>query len=481
MSTNVPTTLDRQHNELGGVLDRDGWRHGRGRLVFHGGDLGNLKAVEEVVACVVDYGSFIAIADKLSETMAKVYYYSPFEQEFQNVRDCVKGDGLDKVIRLDHILDPDVLPTIDLFIFPDIGFEGLQRHLKSLGKAVWGNMGATDLELYRDVFLGVLKEVGLPAVHSQEITGLSNLAKYLKENEHKWVKINRFRANMETWHHQDYQHSLRTLDSLAVILGGTKEHVIFVVQDDIKSDMEVGYDGWCIDGKFPPLSFQGYEKKNELYLGSALSEDELPDEIRVVNEAMAPVLANYGYRNWWATEIRIADGIPYFIDPTARMPGQTGEHQLESIENFADIIWQGANGVIVKPKLKWKFAAEATLHYEQQSKDIGNGEEWKTLHFPPKVLPWVKLYHYCILDGVYHFPPHHTDEVGVIIGGGDSIQDAIKNLVKNLEMLKGLPLHANAIGFANLVATVKEAEEQGIPFGTKVPTPETINQILPDD
>lgn len=441
-----------------------------------------MKPVEEVIACVVDYGSFIAVADKLSETMATVYYYSPYEQEFQNVRDCVKGDGLEKVKRLDDPLDPDVLKTIDLFVFPDIGFTGLQKHLRDIGKAVWGSMGATDLELYRDFFMGILKKVNLPIIHYEEITGLTNLAKYLKENDHKWVKINRFRANMETWHHLDYKHSLRTLDSLAVILGGTKEHVIFLVQDDIKSDLEVGYDGWCIDGKFPSASFQGYEKKNELYLGSALANEALPEEIAMVNEAMAPILANYGYRNWWATEIRISDGIPYFIDPTARMPGQTGEHQLETLTNLSEVVWQGANGILIKPEFAWKFAAEATLHYEQQSKDIGNGEEWKTLHFPKAALPWIKLYHYCILDGVYHFPPHHTDEVGVIIGGGDTIEAAIKHLVKHLELLKGLPLHANAVGFASLIATVKEAEEQGVPFGSKIPTPEKLfKELEPTD
>lgn len=439
-----------------------------------------MKSVEEVTACVVDYGSFISVADKLSETMETVYYNSPFETEFQDIRKCVTGEGLDRVKRLDDFLDPDILDTIDLFVFPDIGFAGLQKHLKSLGKAVWGQMGGNDLELYRDLFLGVLKEVGLPTTHSEEIIGLTNLAEYLKKNENKWIKINRFRGNMETWHHLDYRHSLRTLDSLAVILGGTKEHVVFVVQDNIESDMEVGYDGWCIDGNFPSASFQGYEKKNELYLGSVLADENLPEEIKVVNTAMAPVLANYGYRNWWATEIRIADGTPYFIDPTPRMPGQTAEHQLETLTNFADVIWQGANGIVIDPEFAWKFAAEATLHFQVDTKDTAIGDEWKTLHLPKAAERWVKLYYYCKLDGVYHFSPHHTDEIGIVMGGGNSIEDAIKHLVKNLDLLKDLPLHANVLGFADLVATVKEAEKQGIPFGAKVPSREAIVKILPD-
>src|SRR5260370_26513960 len=369
-----------------------------------------MKAVEEVVACVVDFGTFISVAEKLAETMDTVYYHSPFNTEYQDIRNCINGDGLAKVKRLDDFLDPEVLSTIDLFVFPDIGFSDVQRHLRSLGKAVFRHMTATDLDLYRDFFLATLQEVGLPTIHSEEFTGLTALGKHLKtdDNQNKWVKVCRYRANMETFHHQNYVTTARTLDSLAVIFGGAKETVKFVVQYDIKSDMEVGYDGWCIDGQYPSHSFQGYEKKNELYLGSVLSARDLPEGIQVVNAAMAPVLANYGYRNWWATEIRMADGIPYFIDPTPRMPGQTGEHQLESIANFADIVWSGANGIVLQPKFRWKVAAEATLHYELEPKDRAINDEGKTLPIPSEVQRWVKLYYYCQSDAAYRLLAENT-------------------------------------------------------------------------
>ena len=433
-----------------------------------------MKPVEEVTACVCDFGTFIAVAECLADTMATVYYHTPVDQEYQDIRDCVLGTGLEKVKRLDDPLDPDVFDSIDLFVFPDIGFAGLQKHLRSLGKAVFGHMGATDLELYRTMFLDVLKEVGLPTIHSQECVGLTALAEYLKENENKWVKINRFRANMETWHHLNYEHSLRTLESLAVTFGGAKEDVIFLVQDDLESDLEIGYDGWCIDGEFPESSFQGYEKKNELYLGSLLAAEDLPIEIKTVNAAMAGNLADYRYRCWWATEIRVKDGVPYFIDPTPRLPGQTGEHQLQSCSNMPDVIWQGANGILIKPLWEWDFAAEATLHYERSTKDIAVVEEWKTLHLPEEALPWLKLYRFCKKDGIYHFCGKGTDEVGIVMGRGDSVEESIEHLKENLELLKGLPVHANIAGFASLLESIKEAEDDGLKFGGRIPKPEEI-------
>jgi hypothetical protein len=432
-----------------------------------------MKRVEEVTAAVVDYGTFVSVAEKLAETMETVYYHSPFETEYQSIRNCVIGTGLDKVERLDDFLDPKILRTIDLFVFPDIGFGSLQRHLKSIGKAVWGHMGATDLELYRDFFLDVLDSVGLPTIHSETIVGLRALEEYLKQNENKWIKINRYRGNMETWHHRQFSgFTQRTLDSLSVIFGGAAETVTFVVQDDIESDMELGYDGWCIDGDYPPESFQGYEKKNELYLGSLLSNEDLPPEIGIVNEKMAPVLAGYGYRGWWATEVRVADGIPYFIDPTPRMPGQTGEHQLETCINLADVIWHGANGIVIPPKFLWKFAAEGTLHYQQATKDPTIDNEWKTLEIPDEALRWMKLYHYCKIDGLYHFPIEESDEVGVILGVGDSAEEAIDHLKENLELIKDLPVSVETAGFVDLLKSIEEAESQGIKFGGPIPEPE---------
>lgn len=425
-----------------------------------------MKHVSEVVACVCDYGTFGSVAEKLAETMERVYYWTPIDIEYQDVRDVVQGEGMRRVTRIDSPFD---YTDVDLYVFPDIGMSGLQCHFQEMGKAVWGHMGATELELYRDHFLHTLQSVGLPTIPSVKIRGLSRLRAYLRDKRNKWVKVNQFRANMETWKWRDAATSSHTLDSLAVIFGGYAERVTFVVQDDLPTDVETGYDGWCVDGVFPPSSFQGYEKKNELYLGSVLDYDALGEEIREVNDRMAPVLRDYGYRCWWATEIRVSDGVPYFIDPTPRMPGQTGEHQLESIYNFAEIIWEGANGNIVTPNYNYTFAAEATLHYKTDTKDPTISDEWKSLRVPDGVRPWTKLYHYCVVDGVAHFAARNTDEIGVVIGLGDSAEEAINHLKENLDAFDGLPVDADTSGFADLIDAIKHAEEEGIPFGGRLP------------
>ena len=130
-----------------------------------------MKSVEEVTACVADYGTFISVAEKLGERMKKVYYYGLTESEYHDIRETIIGTGLPNVERIDDPLGPEVLDSIDLFVFPDIGYGGLQRHLRSIGKAVWGHMGATNLEIYRDDFIEVFKEVSLPTIHSETVGG----------------------------------------------------------------------------------------------------------------------------------------------------------------------------------------------------------------------------------------------------------------------------------------------------------------------
>ena len=45
-----------------------------------------MKPVSDVVCLVADYGYFANLAEKLSESFKKQYYYSPVETEFRFVR-----------------------------------------------------------------------------------------------------------------------------------------------------------------------------------------------------------------------------------------------------------------------------------------------------------------------------------------------------------------------------------------------------------
>lgn len=434
-----------------------------------------MKELEDVVACVVDYGKFILLAECVSHTYAKTQYHSPISREFLCLNDCAKG-RIPNVTRVDSFMDPHVIASTDLFIFPDIGYGPEQRYLRSIGKAVWGHMGVSDLELSRTRFLDFLKEAGLPMVESVVCHGLAELAEHLRPLTNKWIKINRFRGDMETWKWIDWEHHEQKLKDLAVKFGGLEHYIVFVIQDEITGEdvVELGYDGWSIDGAFPEVSYQGYEAKNELYLGSLLKLDQLPEQVRQINEAMTPMLREAGYRDFLATELRVKDGVPNFIDPTFRMAGLTQDQLPKTCTNLAQVIWEGANGQLTVPQYAAPFVATATMHYKGHVP-----HQPFTLKIPEAAEQWVKLYHYCHSDGLYHFLPsipYECDEAGVIIGMGDSALEAIRNLNQNFALLQNEPLSIDAAGFVDLLEQVEAAESQGVEFSDQ-PVPDPVEAI----
>lgn len=390
---------------------------------------------------------------------------------FPTVNDCVIGDGFRTIERVDDIWD--VLDKVDVFVFPDIQHSGLQLHLESLGKNVWGSRRGDSLELKRAKFLKTLNQLGVPVGGWEMIRGLSSLRDFLSNHEDQYVKISRYRGSMETWHHQDMKLSDSILDHLAVKLGPAKETVPFIVCDPIKSKLEVGYDGFCIDGQFPSIGVQGYEIKDRAFIASVQDYKDLPEHVRTINEAFAPLLKDFRYRNFWSTEIRIQDDLPYFIDPCCRCPSPATEAQLELYDNWGEIIWEGSQGNLVDPNPVAKFAVEAMIYHNEDA------DGWRSLEIPDDIRQWVKLYRVCKINGAYHIPPgeNKMDEIGAVVGIGNTLLEAIDNLYEVVDELEGQPITVRTESLYDALKEVREAEKKGIEFTEQeVPKPETAMQ-----
>lgn len=235
---------------------------------------------------VYDHGLFLPLAQKLVGQFGRVLYATPFERGFPLITEGVIGDNYEGIERCNDVWA--VKDEVDLFVFPDIQHAGLQTELESQGKLVWGSRYGDSLELSRVKFLETLKEIGLPCPKYEVVVGLESLRDNLKANEDRWIKISRWRGTMETWHHNTYEQSEPKLDKLSVKLGPIKNLVQFMVFEPVESDLEVGYDGYCIDGKFPSLAVQGYESKDRGYIATLQKYQELPELVREVNDAFGP-------------------------------------------------------------------------------------------------------------------------------------------------------------------------------------------------
>lgn len=428
-----------------------------------------MSETSDKTVCVVDHGLFMELAIRLSRDFKRVLYYTPWEKGFPLLNDCVIGDGFEEIERIEGIWK--YLDEIDLFVFPDIQHSCLQEHLQSIGKPVWGSRRGDSLELKRARFKEVLEAFKLPVGGWRPIRGLDELRDYLQSNDNKFVKISKYRGCMESWHHVNYDLSEPKLDSLAEKFGPLQDAIPFIVEDPIETDIEVGYDGYCIDGDFPTIGVQGYETKDRGLIASVQKYSDMPDEVTSVNRALSPILGDFKYRNFFSTEIRVKDGKSYFIDPCCRCPSPCIEIQMELWGNLGEILWNGAQGHLIDPEPTAQFGAVAMIDHKDDCR------KWRVLEVPNNIRKWVKLFFACRHNGMYSIPPfpHNCDTIGAVIGIGNTIQEAIDDLKYNADYLSADYLSVHTEALYETLQSIQQAEKKGIEFTDQpVPKPESV-------
>lgn len=426
-----------------------------------------MKPTEEVVACVIDKGLFLPIAQKLGEQFKKVYYWSPWDDIAPKMEKGVIGDGFDTIERVTDIWS--IKDKCDLFVCCDVGFAGLQRELVSQGFPVWGHHGADELETKRGLFLETLEKVGMLVPKYQKITGISKLREYLKDKEDKWIKMSRWRGDWETLHWRDWEHDEMTLDGYAWKFGPMKEVATFYVFDPIDTDIEDGIDAYSIDGHFPSTVMHGLECKDRSYLCSVQPMDDIDERVRIVPEKFGPVLAKYGYRGFFSCEVRIKEQDSFFIDPTCRAASPPSQVMTELFGNLGEIVWKGANGILVEPEPTAKFGVQALIKFERDPC------EWVVLDIPEEIRQWTKFGFACQVDGKICIPPHALEAmIGWLVATGDTIEEAIDNLKEYREQLPdGLDCDVDSL--AKLLQEAQEADKMGIEFtDEKIPEPSSV-------
>ena len=356
------------------------------------------------------------------------------------------------------------------FVFPDCSLPGLQLELESQGFPVWGSRNGVDLELKRERFMEVLGEIGLDVPEYRVCAGMDELRAYLRDNEDQYVKISRFRADMETTHWRNWAMDEGWLDWLAYSLGPVKDVLRFLVFAKIETELEIGGDTYCVRGQWPGLMLNGYEAKDTSYFAAVTKREEMPEQIQEIMRALTPLLTEYNYRNQISFEDRVKGDKHYYIDATQRcgMPS-SGSQQL-IWGNFPEIVWAGANGELIEPEPVAKFSLEMMVTAE------AGDSPWIKCEFDPKLFPWLRLSDCSLINGIHCFPMEesHGGELGWLVALGDT---PAKTLDRAKELADLLPDGCDA-KLENLVGLVKEietGEKEGVPFTEQpIPTPADV-------
>jgi predicted RNase H-like HicB family nuclease len=156
--------------------------------------------------------------------------------------------------------------------------------------------------------------------------------------------------------------------------------------------------------------------------------------VRGVNEKLAPALKGYGYRGFISTEVRCTeDGKAYLIDPCCRAGSPPNEVYQLIMANLAEVVWYGAEGIVIEPEYNAKWGAEVLLISEWAD------QNWMQISFPEKIRDNVKLRNLCRIEDEYYVIPQWTGcaEIGAIVALGDTPQQAIDEVKRIAELVHG--------------------------------------------
>jgi hypothetical protein len=430
-----------------------------------------MKDISQVTACVVTTGLFQPLAHCLATKCKRVFICSP--DIYPSVKKDITGRGFDgEISRVREIWQ--MKSQIDLFCFPDCSQPGLQLELESQGFPVWGSRNGVELELDREKLMRTLQDVGLTVPEFTVCEGWENLRHHLRDKEDQFIKISRYRGDMETFHWRNWAMDEGWLDWLAYTFGPSKHKMRWIVFPKIETDLEIGGDTYCVRGRWPRLMLNGYEFKDTTYFSAVTKRKEMPEQIQEIIEAITPLMERYNYRNQISFEDRVKGDKHYWIDATQRagMPS-SGTQQL-IWKNFPEIVWAGANGELMEPEPAGQFSLECMV-----TADAGH-TEWIAAEFDPELFPWLRLSECGRVDGVHVFPQDHKDtgELGWLVAIGNTPKETLER-AKELADLLPDGCDAKLENLVGLVKEVESGEEEGIPFTDQpIPTP---GEVVADD
>lgn len=422
--------------------------------------------------CVVDNGLFVSFARHIAPAFKKLYYAPTWRGPFAKSNQLVVGKGFNEMEMVKFPLKK--ADEIDLWVFLDVYHSDLQLYLADRGARVWGSRAGDEMELNRWQFKQYLKKIGLPVQRCEKVVGFDDLRKYLKGVKKKvFVKTSFVRGDFETFPCESYELIEPRIDDLEHHLGAVKADYEFIVEDDIPDAVEVGYDGFTIDGQFPSHAMMGVEVKDVGMIGVVKEYLALADPVKVVNTALAPAFKGYNYRGFFCSEIRYTkDKKPFLIDPCCRLGTPSNELLQDLFDNWPLTLWDGAEGKCTSPTVKSKFGVLAVIHSEFAV------DNWHSISYPKSIDNFVKLRFHTRIGGKDFVAPQVVGlpDLGVVVGTGDTILAAIGQCKERASQIKGFQTQVSLESIDKALETIKDMEKLGIKFAEKVPTAEEVRE-----
>jgi hypothetical protein len=410
---------------------------------------------------VLDFGSYIGVARRLSKDFGRVLYFCPSDiNGYREHGPFDIGRGVPGIERIHDVEDYE--DEVDLFVFADLYMVGKQEQLRRNGKRVFGSGRGQIMETDRGYMKRLQKELGMPLNDYEEVQGVYELEERLKVLEDRYIK-SALRGDNETFHHINYVLSKDKLKAMKHKMGIFDRKENYIIESPIESIAELGIDTMVVDGEYLEESLTGIELKDVGYYGKMVKYFKLPRQLKDVTDKLSHTFMQYGYRGAYSNEVRIAkDMTGYLIDQTNRFPQPPTSLMCLIYENFSEVLWEVASGNV--PTVKYKDAHGVQLIIKS---DLAKTEEPIAVQFPIEYKDNIDIKSLVVDDnGTWYFSPNNYDmkEIGSVSATGKSMKDALNKATKIAQQVKGFDIKINTDCIEDAEKQIANLHKNGINY-----------------
>lgn len=284
-------------------------------------------------------GLFVQIADSLWEKEGdQVFYYTAWEATNPRYKDYSIGldfGHLTKILTFEYYID-----KVDVIVYLDSMGNGQCWYLrgKQPQRSIFGAGRGELLENDRIMFKQWIDQFKLPHNPYKIITGVDALVAYLKKEKNKYVKINIFRGDMESFFASDYESiECKLNEQIIPALGPHKNEHKFIVEDAIDAKVEIGLDGFFNGIDIIEPYFVGYELDKTLYIAHVA--DELPPTLEETMTPFSELMRQMDYRGAFSIEEKVKSiKEHYALDWCSRLANPLSALYPMYIKNFRELL-----------------------------------------------------------------------------------------------------------------------------------------------
>src|SRR4030042_3170123 len=403
---------------------------------------------------VWDTGLAVDHARRLADDGNKVYYFTEWAESTPKYYRYAVGIGYPGVEKVKDFFK--YIDKVDCIVFYYTGHGDLAEWLRGGGYTVFGAGAGEKLEYDRAFAKKVQKEAGLPVQNYKIIEGIDNVISYVKKNPKKYIKLNIFRGDLETFYAEDGDAAETVLNALKPKLGPFSDSFEFLVEDKVPDVVvETGWDLFFNGKDFVKPYLWGF-LKDGFYIGKF--SDELPSILKTVAEAIKPTLLEFNYRGAISVEVLVTkDKTPYVLDWTVRMFYPSGILYTYAIKNYSDVIFKVANGETAKiiPKGKFVGAKDIVSNYAMQN--------WVKVTYPKKLKDRIRIQG-AMHTGDEYAVPSGYEPMAQVVTANDSVLSVIKSTNKLADSVGAFGYEGTSVDSRTINEMLEDAKSVGLDF-----------------